>query len=134
MQVEDSVKWELAMKEKMNSLEKNQTWVLTKLPEEKKALQNKLVYHIKEKHDGKKRYKAKLVVKGFQRLGGIDYTKVLSSVVKMSTIRLVFREDLHLEQLDVKTVFLHGDLDDDIYMQQPEGFKAPGREELVCRL
>ena len=78
------------------------------------------------------------MVKGFQQLRDIDYTEVFSPVVKMTTIRLVLSivaaEDLHLEQLDVKTAFLHGDLDEDIYMQQPEGFKAPGREELVCRL
>ena len=101
MQVEDSVKWELAMKEEMNSLEKNQTWVLTKLPEGKKALQNKWVYRVKEEHDGKKMYKARLVVKGFQQLRDIDYTEVFSPVVKMTTIRLVFSivaaEDLHLE-------------------------------------
>ena len=63
---------------------------------------------------------------------------VFSPVVKLTTIRLVLSivaaEDLHLEQLDVKTAFLHRDLDEDIYMQQPEGFKAPDREELVCRL
>ena len=56
----------------------------------------------------------------------------------MTTIRLIVSivaaEDLHLEQLDVKTAFLHADLDEDIYMQQTEGFKAHGREELVCRL
>ena len=69
---------------------------------------------------------------------GIDYIKVFSSIVKMTTIKLVLSiiavEDLRLEQLDVKTSFLHGDLDEDIYMQQPEGFKAFGREKFVCRL
>ena len=126
------------MKEEMNFVEKNQTWVLTKLPKGKKALQKKCVYSVKEEHDDKKTYKARLVVKGFQQLRGIDYTKVFSPVVKMTTIRLVLSivaaENLHVEQLDVKTAFLHGDLDKDIYMQQLEGFKAPGREELVCRL
>ena len=66
------------MKEEMNSLEKNQTWVLTKLRERKKALQNKRVYRVKEEHDGKKRYKTRLVVKGFQQLRGIDYTEVFT--------------------------------------------------------
>ena len=62
----------------MNSLEKHQTWVLTKLPEGKKALQNKWVYRVKEEYDGKKRYKARLVVKGFQQLRDIDYTDVFT--------------------------------------------------------
>ena len=66
------------MKEEMNSLEKNQTLVLTKLSEGKQALQNKWVYHVKEEHDGKKRYKARLVVKGFQQLRGINYTEVFT--------------------------------------------------------
>ncbi|RVW22925.1 Retrovirus-related Pol polyprotein from transposon TNT 1-94 [Vitis vinifera] len=78
----------------------------------KKALHNKWVYRIKNEHDGSKRYKARLVVKGFQQKEGIDYTEIFSPVVKMSTIRLVLgmvaAENLHLEQLDVKTVFLHG--------------------------
>ena len=62
----ESVKWELAMKNKMGALMSNQTWQLAELPRGKKALHNKWVYHIKEEHDGKKRYKARLVVNGFQ--------------------------------------------------------------------
>ena len=96
------------------------------MPVGKKAFHNKWVYRIKNKHDGSKRYNARLVVKGFQQKEGIDFTKIFSPVVKMSTIRLVLRmvatENLHLEQLDVKTVFLHGDLEEDLYMIQQEGF------------
>ena len=65
LQDENSSKWELAMKDEMGSLLGNQTWELTKLPVEKKALHNKRVYRIKNEHDGSKRYKARLVVKGF---------------------------------------------------------------------
>ena len=79
-----------------------------------------------------------LVVKGFQQKEGIDYTEIFSLVVKMSTIRLVLGmvavENLHLEQLDVKTTFLHGDLEEDLYMIQPEGFIVQGQENLVCKL
>ena len=66
-QVDESIKQELAMKDEMDSLLSNQTWELAKLPEGKKALQNKWVYRIKEEHDGSKRYKARLVVKEFQQ-------------------------------------------------------------------
>ncbi|RVX15044.1 Retrovirus-related Pol polyprotein from transposon TNT 1-94 [Vitis vinifera] len=111
---------------------------LTELPVGKKALHNKWVYRIKNEHDGSKRYKARLVVKGFQQKEGIDYTEIFSPVVKMSTIRLVLgmvaAENLHLEQLDVKTAFLHGDLEEDLYMIQPEGFIVQGQKNLVCKL
>ena len=66
LQDENSSKWELAMKDEMDSLLGNQTWELTKLPVGKKALHNKWVYRIKNEHDDSKRYKARLVVKGFQ--------------------------------------------------------------------
>ncbi|RVX10461.1 Retrovirus-related Pol polyprotein from transposon TNT 1-94 [Vitis vinifera] len=138
LQDESSSKWELTMKDEMDSLLGNQTWELTELPVGKKALHNKWVYRIKNEHDGSKRYKARLVVKGFQQKEGIDYTEIFSPVVKMSTIRLVLgmvaAENLHLEQLDVKTTFLHGDLEEDLYMIQPEGFIVQGQENLVCKL
>jgi hypothetical protein len=83
-------------------------------------LQNKWVYRLKEEDGGKKRYKARLVVKGFAQKKGIYFDEIFSPVVKMTSIRtilsLVAVEDLHLEQLDVKTTFLHGDLEEDIYM------------------
>ena len=97
-----------------------------------------MVYIIKNEHDGSKRYKARLVVKGFQQKKGIDYLEIFSPVVKISTIRLVLGmvavENLHLEQLDMKTAFFHGGLEEDIYMIQPEGFIVQGQENLVCRL
>ena len=92
------------------------------MPKGKKALHNKWVYRIKNEHDGSKRYKARLVVKGFQQKEGIDFTEIFSPVVKMSTIRLVLGMVAALEQLDVKTAFLHGDLEEDLYMIQLEGF------------
>nr|GFB44173.1 putative retrovirus-related Pol polyprotein from transposon TNT 1-94 [Tanacetum cinerariifolium] len=138
MRLKDSLQWELAMKDEMKSFEKNKTWLLTKLPSGKKALQNKWVFRVKDEHDDTKRYKARLVVKGFQQKEGIDFNEIFSPVVKMTTIRLVLSivaaEGLHLEQLDVKTAFLHSNLDEDIYMTQPDGFQVKGKENLVCKL
>nr|KYP32301.1 Retrovirus-related Pol polyprotein from transposon TNT 1-94 [Cajanus cajan] len=129
-------KWELAMDDEMCSLKKNDTWELCQLPQGKKALQNRWVYRVKEESDGKKRYKARLVVKGFQQRYGIDFTDVFTPVVKITTIRLVLSmvaaENLELQQMDVKTAFLHGDLEEEIYMVQPEGYK--GDDQQVCRL
>ncbi|GKD07018.1 retrovirus-related pol polyprotein from transposon TNT 1-94 [Tanacetum coccineum] len=75
----------------MVSLEKNQTWSLVRLIARKKALQSKWVFKVKEKQDGKKRYKARLVVKGFQQKQGVDYNEIFSPVVKMTTISFMQR-------------------------------------------
>ena len=108
------------------------------MPVGEKAAHNKWVYRIKNEHDDSKRYKARLVVKRFQQKEGIDYIEIFSLVVKMSTIKLVLGimavENLHFEQLDVKTAFLHGDLEENLYMIQPEGFTVQGQENLVCKL
>eukprot|EP00253_Pinus_taeda_P001525 PITA_01525 len=138
MQVESRKKWEVAMEEEMDSLMHNQTWDLVRLPAGKTTLKNKWVYRLKEEDGGKQRYKARLVVKRFAQKKGIDFDEIFSPVVKMTSIRtilsLVAAEDLHLEQLDVKTPFLHGDLEEEIYMQQPQGYEVKGKEKLVCRL
>jgi hypothetical protein len=84
------------------------------------------------------RFKSRLVAKGFSQIPGIDYSDVYSSVVKHSSIRtflsLVVVHDYELEQLDVETAFLHGDLEEDIYMDQPDGFIVLGKEDYMCRL
>jgi hypothetical protein len=108
------------------------------LPLEIRALQNKWVYKLKEEDGGEKRYKDRHVVKGIAQKKGIDFDEIFSPVVKMTSIRtilsLVVVEYLHLEQLYVKTTFLHGDLEEDIYMQQPQGYEFKEKENLVCRL
>ena len=79
-----------------------------------------------------------MVVKGFGRKQGIDFDEIFSPIVKMSSVRVVLGMaaimDLEIEQLDVKTAFLHGDLEEEIYMEQPEGFKVAKKEHLVCKL
>ena len=136
MQGSESIKWELAMEDEIKSLQKNKTWSLTKLPEGKKVLQNKWVYRLKEEPDGSKRYKARLVVKGFQQRQGIEFTKIFSPIVKMTTIKvilsLVAAENLHLEQLDVKTGFLHGDLEEEIFMTNQKVLKYKAKRILYA--
>ena len=133
----DAVKWEHAIKEELKFLAENQTWKLAVLPEGKKALHNKWVFRVKEEADGKKRFKARLVVKGFQQLQNIDYSEVFSPVVKMTTIRtllaIVAAQNLFLEQMDVRTAFLHGELEEDIYMYRPKGSYIKDKK-LVCKL
>ena len=79
-----------------------------------------------------------MVVKGFSQKKGIDFDEIFSPVVKMSSIRVVLglavSLDLKIEQIDVKTTFLHGDLKKEIYMEQPKGFTIKGKEDYVCKL
>ena len=122
----------------MDSLLKNQTWDLVSLSPNRRPLRNKWVYHVKEEAEGKKHFKARLVVKGFDQEKGIDFNEIFSPVVKMKTIRtilgLAVAWDLELEQLDLKTAFLHGDVEEELYMEQPQGFVKKGHEHLYCRL
>jgi hypothetical protein len=138
MQVETKNTWEQGMKGEMDSLLNNQTWDLVQFPVGKIELQNKWAYKLKEEDGGKKWHKARLVVKGFQQKKGIYFDEIFSPFIKMTSIRtilsLVVVEDLHLEQLDVKITFLHGDLDEDIYMQQPQRYEVKGKENLACKL
>ena len=128
------------MDEEMQSLQKNQTWKLASLPKGKKAIGCKWVYAMKDGFPDKNniRYKAGLVAKGYAQMEGVDYNEVFSPVVKYSSIRillaLVAQLDLELAQMDVKTPFLYGDLDEKIYTYQPDGFKVAGKEKMICRL
>jgi transposase InsO family protein len=139
MEDEHNKEWMKAMQEEMDSLHKNNTYELVKLPKGKKALKNKWVYRIKnEEHTPHPRYKARLVVKGFGQRKGVDYDEIFSPVVRMTSIRLILglaaSLNLEIEQMDVKTAFLHGDLEEEIYMEQPEGFLVKGKEDYVCKL
>nr|AAT44257.1 putative polyprotein [Oryza sativa Japonica Group] len=133
-------RWITAMHDEMESLEKNHTWELVKLPKEKKPIRCKWIFKRKKgmSPSDEARYKARLVAKGYSQIPGIDFNDVFSPVLKHSSIRtllsIVAVHDYELEQMDVKTAFLHGELEEDIYMEQPEGFVVPGKENLVYRL
>eukprot|EP00253_Pinus_taeda_P018494 PITA_18494 len=126
------------MNEEYCSLLENDTWDLVPLPKGRKLVRCKWVYRTKYRPDGKvDKHNARLVAKGFSQVEGIDYTKTFSPVAKMNSTHLVlslaasFKWEVH--QMDVKYAFLHGDLHEEIYMEQPIGFIQID-SSLVCRL
>ena len=127
------------MVEEMDSLDKNEAWDLVELPNGRKNVSSKWVFKKKLNVVGKvKMYKAWLVEKGYSEVEGIDFGDIFSIVENLTSIRFLFSLgttfDLEVEQMDVKTTFLHGDLDEEIYMKQPEGFIVKGKKELVYKL
>jgi transposase InsO family protein len=129
--------WIEAMKEELDSMAKNQVWDLVTLPKGVKPVGCKWVFKTKKDSKGNiERHKARLVAKGFTQLEGIDYCETFSPVSTKESMRiilaLVAHYDLELHQMDVKTAFLNGDLDEEIYMEQPQGFSENDR--LVCKL
>ena len=136
---DDVDKWEAAMDEEYNSLLANGTWELTPLPKQRKSVSCKWVF--KTKRDAKGdivRHKARLVARGFSQVYGVDFNETFAPVVKFTTIWCILALgtalDLEMHQMDVKTAFLNGDLEEDIYMDQPKGFVQRGHEHLVCKL
>ena len=127
------------MVHEMTSLHKNEAWDLVELPAGRKPICRKWVFKKKTNAKGKvEKYKAWLVEKGYSQVSGIDFGDIFSLVAKAASIRLllyvVVAFDFDVEQMDVKTTFLHGDLEEEIYMKQPEGFAMKGKKELVCKL
>ena len=127
------------MQDEMDSLHENHTYELMELPKGKREHRNKWVYKLKLGDAGNPpRYKARIVVKGFQQKQVVHFDEIFAPVVKLRSIRTVLNIatsiDLEVESLDVKTTFLHCDLKEKIYMQQPEGFVKNWKENLVCRL
>lgn len=128
------------MQDEIISLDKNQTWKLVERPSGQRVVSCNWVYKIKESIPEVEatRFKARLLAIGFTQREGIDYNEVFSPVVKHSSIRMLLsltvKENIELEQLDVKTPFLHGELEENIFMAQPVSFIKQGDENKVCYL
>ncbi|RVW81965.1 Retrovirus-related Pol polyprotein from transposon TNT 1-94 [Vitis vinifera] len=128
-----------AMDDEMNSMYMNGVWDLVELPHGCKPVGCKWVFKTKRDSSGKiERYKARLVVKGYSQREGIDFKETFSPVSTKDSFRVIMaivaHFDLELHQMDVKTAFLNGDLDEEVYMEQPTGFVEVGKEDLVCKL
>src|SRR5262249_20496627 len=131
--------WHAAMLEEIQALDDNHTWELVALPQDKKAVGCKWVFAVKINPDGSvARLKARLVAKGYAQTYGVDYSDTFSPVAKLTYVRLFISlaasQHWPLHQLDIKNAFLHGDLQEEVYMEQPPGFVAQGEYEKVCHL
>lgn len=120
--------WLIACTEELNSIEENKTWSLVDLPKGRKAISSKWVFKEKKDQFGNTlRFKARLVAKGFTQKQGIDYQEVFAPVARSTTFRTLLaiasKRKLLLRQYDVKTAFLNGELKEEIYLKQPEGFE-----------
>ncbi|EOY05030.1 Cysteine-rich RLK (RECEPTOR-like protein kinase) 8 [Theobroma cacao] len=127
--------WRDAMAKEISTLEENKTWVLSKLPLGKPAINSKWVYKIKYNPDGSvERYKARLVAKGYTQIEGVDFHETFAPVAKLVTVRCLLAvasvQNWELHQLDVNNAFLHGDLNEEVYMKIPQGFTRK-REQRV---
>nr|GEW22973.1 retrotransposon protein, putative, Ty1-copia subclass [Tanacetum cinerariifolium] len=133
----DSFKWKAAMKEEMDSLRKNKTWELVYHPAGHNLVSCKWLFKIKEGIEGvqRPRYTTRLVARGFIQRTGIDYNEAFSLLVRHTFIRVILAltacKDYEMEQLGVKTAFLHGNIKGVIYMRQPQGYEQGNK---VCLL
>lgn len=132
-------KWKEAMNEEMRALKKNETWELVPLPAGKKTVGCKWVFTVKQNVDGIiERFKARLVAKGFTQTYGVDYQETFAPVAKMDSIRALLSCAANLgwslHQLDVKNAYLHGNLEEEVYMDIPPGFSSQITDGKVCRL
>ncbi|CAM8877711.1 unnamed protein product [Rhodiola kirilowii] len=128
------------MNKEILALKTNNTWSLTELPIDKTLVDCKWIYKVKFNSDGSiERYKARLVARGFTRVEGLDYHETFAPVAKMTTVRCLIAiaaaKQWPLHQLDVNNAFLHGSLDEEVYMKLPPDFYKKERTEgKVCRL
>jgi hypothetical protein len=127
------------MDQEMQAIERNDTWELTVLPSGSKTKGVKWVFKTKVNENGEvDKYKARLVAKGYCQQYRIDYAKVFAPVARLDTIRIVIslaaQNSWVIYQLDVKSAFLHGEINEEVFVDQPPGYEQKGHESKVYRL
>ena len=132
-------RWYEAMKNELKSIEKNNTWSLTELPLGYKPIGLKWVFKLKKDPNGEVvKHKARLVAKGYVQRQGIDFEEVFAPVARLNTIRVILalaaNQSWEVHHLDVKSAFLNGELEEEVYVTQPEGFEVPNEKHKVYRL
>ena len=132
-------KWRKATDSEYESLLKNETWTLVPLPDNKHAIGSKWVFKVKHRADGTvDRFKARLVAQGYSQQPGVDYNEVFAPVTRANSIRVILSIanalNMEIHQMDVKTAFLNGRLDEEIYMKQPKGYVDNENPDHVCKL
>ena len=131
--------WKIATQEEYQSLIDNGTWSIVSCPKDRTPIKSRWTFDIKPGLNGEpQRFKARFVAKGYSQRPRIDFNETYASVVSHDTLRILLSviaaDDLEALQIDVKTAFLYGPLEEEIFMDQPEGFVIPGQESKVCRL
>ena len=139
MNDEDRDQWIKAMNLEMESMYFNSVWELVDQPDVVKPIGCKWIYKRKRDQTGKVQiFKARLVAKGYTQREGVDYEETFSPVVMLKSIRILLSiakfYDYEIWQMDVKTAFLNGNLEESIYMAQPEGFIEHDHEQRICKL
>lgn len=131
--------WIAAMQEEIGMINKNETWILTPRPQNRRVIGVKWVYRVKLNPDGSVfKYKARLVVKGYAQVPGIDYGDTFAPVARHDTVRLLIalaaQNKWKIFHLDIKSAFLNGNLEEEIFVEQPEGFEIAGCKDHVYKL
>lgn len=139
MESSNASSWKAAMDEELKSHEKNGTWDLVEQPNGKNVIGSRWVFKKKRNEKGEIiRFKARLVAQGFSQIYGTDYDETFAPVTRYNTVRTLLaiagRDRLFAKHLDVATAYLHGNIDEEIYMRQPPGYEIIGQEEKVCRI
>ena len=138
-EAQEDENWVQAMNEELDQIEKNNTWELVDRPKDKNVIGSKWVFRNKMNEEGQiLRNKARLVCKGYSQVEGVDFDETFAPVARLETVRMFLAVAAQLNykifQMDVKSAFLNGELEEEVYMEQPDGFILGDDENKVCRL